>query len=377
MPKQLSGKPRPVWVNLVALLCLVPSCRRRQQATPIGESKSKRGVQILYPTAPASFAKLSGRVAPSVVHLFADSPRDDGPAAALGADLQHPTLAGSNWALARQRALGSGFLLNDEGEILTAASVVVDIETIGVTLHDGRSATARLVGHDQHLDVALLRLQPTLKSLPAPLPLFRSSGLRSGQWVMCLSNPVGLGERALPTVVAAPARQAVPMAMRNPWSHVQLAARLSRLEAGAPLVTSQGAAAGLCLAPHSRDLPTGLAVPIGTIKRILPLMRREGAVVRAWVGMYVDRITAKIARDKGLPGTMGALVTGVIASGPAARAGLLPGDVVLRFDGQKIEQAETLPALATATGVGKAVQMIVWRNQKRHSVVLQTEALPQ
>lgn len=358
------------------LLCAATGCRKRVALKADAGARPARSVKIVQPAAPGSFARLVARAAPSVVQLSTTVPVRGGPADWFpGAS----PLGGQDEKAAEvlARSLGSGVIIGAEGFILTCAHLVNKAEQILVRLGPGVTARASLVGKDDRGDVALLRvaLPAGLKLIPARLG--DSDDLQPGEWVAALGDPFGRGVMVSAGVISTRPRKELSSGLHGPWGLIQTDADIHPGNAGGPLVNMQGQVVGINSPQHGQGGGPGFAVPINLAAGVVKLLRREGKVVRSWVGLYMDRVTDERASKAGLDRARGAYVTRVVPGGPAAAAGIKAGDIILTFDGQAIADAGTLPRLAALMGPNRQVPVVVWREKKEVSLTLQSEIRPQ
>lgn len=362
---------------LCALLCADAGCRRREKEKPPAEPTKAPPVKILYPTAPGSFVKLAARLGDTVVHLHTDVPVRGGPAdwfPAAGTP-QSPLLGGLIERM--QHSLGSGFVIDTAGYILTNAHVVAKADKIRVRLRGGADVAGKLVGQDKRTDVALLKIEVPMDVRLKPARLGSSKQLQPGEWVVAMGDPFGMGTTVSAGVVSTKERHGGPLGQQGYWAYIQTDAAITPGNSGGPLVNVIGEVVGIATAVDPDTHGLGFAVPIDLVQKILPMLRRDGRVVRAWVGIYMARVSEEKAKDVGLKQAEGALVTSVVARGPAERAGLRTDDIILSFDGKKVLDADELPWIASMSGVNRMVPVKVWRNGKALSFTLKTEPMPE
>ncbi|PIE19554.1 MAG: hypothetical protein CSA65_01905 [Proteobacteria bacterium] len=335
-------------------------------------------VKVIYPSAPGSFVKLVERARRGVVHLRGERPARGGPADWFAATAATPTTAvGSAQAQTMQKALGTGFIVDRRGLILTNAHVLADHKTIVVRFFDDREALAKLLGYDARIDVALLSVPPGKLGKAKPLRLGRSRGLRIGEWLLALGNPFGLHVSATAGVVSTLPRRDLPLAARGLWGYLQTDLRIHPGNSGGPVLGMLGEVVGLATATREETPGVGFVLPVDVVRRVLPMLEKEGKVTRAWIGIYIGKLDVERAKRIGLERPRGALVTDLVPQGPAARAGLRRGDVILSFGGKAISAASELPWLAAVTGIDKVVAIEVWRMGATRRFSLKTEAMPQ
>ena len=265
----------------------------------------------------------------------------------------------------RGQSLGSGFVLNGQGYILTNNHVVKDATDIQVMLSDGRQFVAAVVGKDPLTDVALIRLKNPPKELPTVV-LGSSDALRQGDFVLALGSPLGLRDTATLGIVSAKHRAGI-----NPGGtyddFIQTDAAINPGNSGGPLFNLRGEVVGINTAIVRPDVGQGIgfAVPIDLAKSILPQLREKGKVTRGYLGVQVGDLTPDLASGFGLAaGTKGALIQNVVPRGPAAKAGVQPGDIVLSINGKPVESAGELTRVVALVPPGEQVKLDVLRGGK-------------
>jgi len=388
-PQELRRHRDPHALRGVGLACVlvavlaVPSggCRRRnaQETDPDAAAQTPGPVNIVYPSAPRSFVNIASKATAALVHIYADTPVRGGPAELLPPSPESAGPPADAELMERlQRALGSGFIVGSRGQVLTNAHLLGKKTKVWVELADGTRLPALVAGHDERTDLALLKVNPAPGKRLSSARLGDSEQLELGEWVVALGNPFGLGPRLTAGVVSALAR--IPRATGAPHylNFIQTDARIDATNSGGPLLNTVGEVVGMNTAIGSGDAHgAGLALPIDTIKRLVPILERQGGLSRSWIGMYIDRVTDERARTAGLGKARGALVTSVWANGPAERAGLREGDIVVAFDGRPVTEAAQLPWLALEAGVARPIGVKVWREGKEISFTLRAEHMPQ
>ncbi|MCM8739065.1 DegQ family serine endoprotease [Azospirillum sp. A1-3] len=263
-------------------------------------------------------------------------------------------------------ALGSGFIIDPSGLVVTNNHVVADAAEIAVTLHDGTKLPAKLVGSDAPTDLALLKVESN-KPLTAA-HWGDSESVEVGDWVVAIGNPFGLGGSVTAGILSARARDI----QQGPYDeYLQTDAAINRGNSGGPLYDANGAVIGINTAiysPTGGSVGIGFAIPSSLAKPIIDQLKDGGKVRRGWLGVQVQRVTPDIAESLGVDGTGGALVTSVSPDSPAASAGLRQGDVITAFNGDPLEQMRQLPRLVASTGIGSTVPMTLLRGGKEESV---------
>jgi serine protease Do len=272
----------------------------------------------------------------------------------------------------KQRSLGSGFIVEPDGLILTNYHVVDNAEKITVRLLDGRELVGKVVGKDQKTDIALVKI--SARDLPVA-PLGDSDRLEVGEWVMAIGNPFGLDNTVTSGIVSAKDRQIGA----GPYDHfIQTDASINPGNSGGPLVNLQGEVVGIDTAIFSQsggNIGIGFAIPINLVKDLLPQLKSGGKITRGWLGVSIQGMTPDLAASVGLDQVKGALVSSVVHDGPAERAGIKAGDVVLEYDGKEINRANDLPFLVAGTPVGKTVSLQIFRGKKETPVTVAIEKM--
>jgi serine protease Do len=258
-----------------------------------------------------------------------------------------------------ERALGSGFVINSEGYIVTNNHVVDGATEIRVKLDDGRELTAKIAGRDSRTDIALLKVEA--RGLPV-IPIGDSAALRVGEPVMAIGNPFGLEQTVTTGIVSATGR----VIGEGPYDDfIQTDASINPGNSGGPLINAAGEAVGINTAIVSRgggSVGIGFAIPTNLAKPVLTQLAAAGHVERGWLGVAIQPLTPDLAKGFALPGHDGALVSSVTEGSPAAKAGLKPGDVIVKYDGRKVARAADLPRAVADTPVGRAVALQVIRD---------------
>lgn len=264
----------------------------------------------------------------------------------------------------KERSLGSGFIISDEGYILTNAHVVSGADEIKVKLSDGREFKGTVKGLDEKLDIALIKIAKD--HLPVAT-LGDSDKIEVGEWVMAIGNPFGLSQTVTAGIVSATGR----VIGSGPYDDfIQTDASINPGNSGGPLFNAQGEVIGINTAIVAGGQGIGFAIPVNMAKAIIPQLREKGKVTRGWLGVSVQPITPELAASFGLSSATGALVAEVIKDSPADKAGLKSGDVILEFDGKKISEMNELPRNVAATPIGKKATLRILRNGKEDVVTV-------
>ena len=268
----------------------------------------------------------------------------------------------------RISSLGSGFIIDPSGIVVTNNHVIADADEITVVLNDGTKLKAELVGKDTKTDLAVLRVTPE-KPLKA-VKFGDSEKLRLGEWVIAIGNPFSLGGSVTAGIVSARNRDI----QSGPYdNYIQTDAAINRGNSGGPLFNLEGEVIGVntaIISPSGGSIGIGFAVPSNTVAGVVDKLRRDGEVRRGWLGVRIQQVTDDLADSLGIKPARGALVAGVDDKGPAKPAGIEAGDVIVKFDGRDIKEMRDLPKIVADTAVGKDVPVVVIRKGKEQTVTV-------
>jgi serine protease Do len=265
----------------------------------------------------------------------------------------------------RVNSLGSGFIIDSAGIVVTNNHVIADADEITVILNDGSRIKAELIGKDQKTDLALLRIK-TDKQLKS-VRFGSSDSLRLGEWVIAIGNPFSLGGTVTAGIVSARNRDINSGPYDN---YIQTDAAINRGNSGGPLFNLDGEVVGIntaIISPSGGSIGIGFAVPSKTALAVIDQLKNFGETRRGWLGVRIQQVTDEIAESLGIKPARGALVAGVDEKGPAKPAGIEPGDVIVKFDGQDIKEMRDLPRVVADTPVGKEVPVLVIRKGKEET----------
>ena len=314
------------------------------------------GVQL----APLSFAPIAKQADPSVV--------------TVNVIVSVPVETWSGRTVRQQgKGLGTGFIVDKDGTILTNNHVVaekgVEASAITVKLSTGKELAARIVGRDQSTDVAVLHVDPKGLELK-PLTLGDSDGMEVGDWVVAIGNPFGLEHTVSQGIVSAKGRTKDEVPLGDPtgfYDFIQTDASINPGNSGGPLLNLRGEVIGINSAIRANANSVGFAIPINMVKQLLPMLLRDGKVVRSQLGVRIEDVRELSDDDKKelkITGDKGAVVAYVFGGGPADKAGIKVGDVITAFDGKDVGLGKQLQWMASTTGVGKTVAVHVTRSGK-------------
>lgn len=266
----------------------------------------------------------------------------------------------------RSSSLGSGFVIDASGIIITNNHVIADANDITVIFTDGQKLKAEILGKDPKVDVAVLRVKP-IKPLKA-VKFGDSEKMRVGDWVMAVGNPFGLGGTVTAGIVSARNRNIDSGPYDN---YIQTDAAINKGNSGGPLFNMDGDVIGVntaILSPSGGSVGIGFATPAATIIPVIDQLRQFGETRRGWLGVKIQRVDDAIAESLNLGKARGALVAGVDDRGPSKAAGIKVGDVIVKFEGKDIKDSTDLPKMVAATPVGKDVTVTVQRNSKEQDI---------
>jgi serine protease Do len=270
----------------------------------------------------------------------------------------------------RITSLGSGFIIDPSGLVVTNNHVIADADEINVILNDGTKLPAQLVGKDTKSDLALLRVH---SDKPVKAVKFGDSDkLRLGEWVVAIGNPFSLGGTVTAGIVSARNRDINSGPYDN---YIQTDAAINRGNSGGPLFNLNGDVIGVntaIISPSGGSIGIGFAVPSNSAVAVINQLRDFGETRRGWLGVRIQQVTDDIAESLSIKPTRGALVAGIDERGPAKPGGIEPGDVIVKFDGRDIKEMHDLPRIVADTPVGKEVPVVVIRKGKEetHTVKL-------
>lgn len=320
-------------------------------------------------SAPESFADLADRSLPAVVNvattqtITADSQMQD-----LD-EMFRDFLDKRQGAKPRPRkatSLGSGFIIDPSGYIVTNNHVVENADEIMVVMHDDTELKAKLIGRDAKTDLALLKVEAG-----KPLPFVKwgdSNAMRIGDWVLAIGNPFGLGGSVTAGIVSARQRDI----NAGPYDDfIQTDASINRGNSGGPMFNMDGEVVGInsaIFSPSGGSVGIGFAIPSNLAKPVIDQIKQFGHPRRGWLGVRIQSISPDLAEGLKLPSDKGALVAGVSKDGPADKAGIKQGDVVLKFDGKEVTQMRGLPRMVAETAFGRTVDVVIWRKGQQMTI---------
>lgn len=271
------------------------------------------------------------------------------------------------------QSLGSGFIISADGIILTNAHVVADADEVTVRLSDKRELKAKVIGSDKRTDVAVIRINA--ENLPT-VPLGEPSQLKVGEWVVAIGSPFGFDSSVTAGIVSAKGRS---LPDENYVPFLQTDVPINPGNSGGPLFNMRGEVVGINSQIYSRSggyMGISFAIPIDVAMNVAKQLQQTGKVSRGRIGVQIQPLTQELAQSFGLKSTDGALVSLVEPNGPAAKAGLQAGDVILKFNNQPVKSSNELPLIVANVRPGSKVPMSLWRKGKELNVNVTVSEMP-
>lgn len=307
-----------------------------------------------------SFADLAEKLTPSVVNIssFSQSETENGEGNTLLSE-----------------SLGSGFIIDGNGYIITNNHVVDKAESISITLSDNTKTEARVIGKDPKTDLALIKIE-TKRPLNA-VKFGDSDKIRVGDWVLAIGNPFGLGSSVTAGIVSAKSRDIES----GPYdSFIQTDASINQGNSGGPMFNLQGEVIGISSAIFSTtgaSQGVGFAIPANLAGWVISQLKKHGEVKRGWIGIKIQPNTPEIADSLGISANQGVVVSGITEQGPAQKAGLQAGDIVLSFNRQPIDNTKNLSRLIAETKIGTPAPIEIWRSGQKQTLTVPIELMPE
>ena len=322
-------------------------------------------------SAPDSFADLAERLSPSVVNISTTTIIEDKsrqmPSFPPGSPFEDFFKQFDNPGGKKRKAqsLGSGFIIDNTGYIITNNHVIDNAEKIMVILYDDTSFEAKVVGKDPKTDVALLKIDPKKIKLKA-VKFGNSNDLRVGDWVIAIGNPFGLGGTVTAGIISARNRS---IGLSRYEDYIQTDASINSGNSGGPLFNMDGDVIGIntAILGRSGSIGIGFSIPSNSAEVVIDQLIKFGETKRGWLGVRIQDVTKEIAEIEELDKPRGALVASVAEDSPSAKAGIKAGDIILEFNGKEIKEMKQLPIIVAQTEVGKNVEVKIWRNKKEIS----------
>jgi serine protease Do len=337
---------------------------------------------------PISFADIVDRVAPAVVNIATTKaippgqnpalPFPEPPPGSPFEDFFHEFFDRNRppeQTPQRQSSLGSGFVVDPAGYVVTNNHVIAEADEIQVVFSDDSTYSAKLIGRDQKTDLAVLKIEG---KKPFPAVTFGDSDhIRVGDWIIAIGNPFGLGSTVTAGIISARSRDI----HAGPYDDfLQVDAPINRGNSGGPTFNLNGEVIGINTAifsPSGGNVGIGFAIPSNLALPVIKSLKDNGKVKRGWLGVRIQTVTEEIADSLGLRDTSGALVASVSPGGPAEKAKIEAGDVILEFDGKKIDHMRGLPRIVAETPIGEAAKVLIWRHGEKKTVEVSLGELPE
>ena len=261
----------------------------------------------------------------------------------------------------KSAALGSGFIIDEKGIVVTNNHVIQDAEDIIIRVNGDKEFKAKVIGSDPLSDIAILKLETDEKFLPVKFG--NSDKARIGDWVIAIGNPFGLGGTVTSGIISARNRS---IGLSRYEDYIQTDASINSGNSGGPLFDMNGDVIGIntAILGRSGSIGIGFSIPSNNAKIIIDQLLEFGETKRGWLGVRIQDVSKEIAEVENLERPMGALVASVAENSPSEKGGIKAGDIILEFDGQKIQEMKQLPAIVAKTKVGKKVNVKIWRNKK-------------
>ncbi len=271
----------------------------------------------------------------------------------------------------KQQALGSGFLVDKQGHVVTNAHVIDDADVVKVKLTDEREYTAKVIGKDPRLDIAVLQLQ-NATNLPEPVALGSSDALRVGEYVVAIGNPFGLGNTVTMGIVSAKGRTIGA----GPYDDfIQTDASINPGNSGGPLFNLRGQVVGINTAINPNGKGIGFAIPVDELKDVVGQLTLTGHVARGRIGVVIQGVDAPLAKALGMDRPHGALIGELEPNGPGAKAGLQPGDVIEQVDQTEVPHSEDLPRIVARHAPSSRVSLKVLRGGHEQTIAVTLAAI--
>ena len=323
---------------------------------------------------PDSFSDLIDKLMPAVVNIsttqiiedkYSNLPQFQFPPGSPFEDLFKDFFNNQSPRKRKATSLGSGFVIDESGYIVTNNHVIGNADEIEVMFQDETTLKAELIGNDPKVDLALLKVKSDKK-----LPFIKfgdSSKSRVGDWVLAIGNPYGLGGTVTAGIISAKSRD---IRMGQYDSFIQTDASINRGNSGGPMFNIDGQVIGINTAifsPSGGSVGIGFAIPSEMAIPVIDQLKEFGKTKRGWLGVRIQPVTDDIAEAYGLSEPKGALVASIEKNSPSSKSGIKPGDIILEFDGKEISKSRDLPRFVASTKIGKKVQVVVWRSNKSRS----------
>ncbi len=308
-----------------------------------------------------SFADLAEKLMPSVVNISSFTAPENTDTSSANAETSE--------------SLGSGFIIDKDGYIITNNHVVDKADSIQVTLFDNQRLEAKLIGKDPKTDLALIKIDA--KTQLQPVTFGDSDKIRVGDWILAIGNPFGLGGSVTAGIVSAKSRDIES----GPYDNfIQTDAAINQGNSGGPMFNMNGEVIGISSAIFSTTGASqgiGFAIPVNLADWVIAQLKKFGTVKRGWIGIKIQPNSQEIASNLGISQNQGVVVSGFTPNGPAQKAGFVAGDIILSFNGEDIDNTKNLSRMIAETPIGTLTSFEVWRNQKKIKLNAKIEQMPE
>ena len=317
-----------------------------------------------------SFADLAEKLIPTVVNISTIQQPDQINIPAEGSN------GGGEYydRLEGRVALGSGFIISEDGYIITNYHVIENAEVVNVVLFDNTEVEADIIGGDEKTDIALIKIEPPFEL--DKVTFGDSDAIRVGDWVLAIGNPFGLGGSVTAGIVSAKSRDIAA----GPYDNfIQTDAAINQGSSGGPMFNTKGEVIGINSALFStsgNNMGIGFAIPINIVEWIVKQLEQSGEVKRGWIGIRVQPNSKNLARSLNLKDSQGIIVSGISENGPAAKAGLQAGDVIISLGQTEINSCKDFSRLIAEMPAGSEAQLVIWRNQEIEPITVKVENMP-
>lgn len=317
-----------------------------------------------------SFADLAEKLIPTVVNISTIQQPDQ---------INIPAEGGNGGGeyydpLEGRVALGSGFIISEDGYIITNYHVIENAEVVNVVLFDNTEVEADIIGGDEKTDIALIKIEPPFEL--DKVTFGDSDVIRVGDWVLAIGNPFGLGGSVTAGIVSAKSRDIAA----GPYDNfIQTDAAINQGSSGGPMFNTKGEVIGINSALFStsgNNMGIGFAIPINIVEWIVKQLEQSGEVKRGWIGIRVQPNSKNLARSLNLKDSQGIIVSGISENGPAAKAGLQAGDVIISLGQTEINSCKDFSRLIAEMPSGSEAQLVIWRNQEIEPITVKVENMP-
>ena len=329
--------------------------------------------QSVYP----SFADLAEKLIPSVVNISTTHDKDAVADENADVDSHIETTVDSifNAPLTNKVSLGSGFIIDKQGYIITNNHVIDKAQTITVTTNDNLSYEAKIIGTDRKTDIALIKIEP--KKELVPVVFGDSDKIRVGDWILAIGNPFGLGGSVTAGIISAKSRDIES----GPYDNfIQTDASINQGSSGGPMFNMQGELIGVNTAIFSTNggsMGVGFAIPTNLISFVIKELKKHGYVERGWIGIKMQSGSPDLSDSLGLSENKGIIISEVTPQSSADKAGLKAGDIILKFNNHEIDETRNLSRIVAETPIGSEAVVDIWRNRQKISLKIKIEKMPE